>query len=169
AVLIGINVYPPSSNLQGCMNDVKEMVEFLVNDLGMSEGHIQCLLSTSSEERPMTCITVTSPTHKNIINTLLSLSTRCDILPGDNIIIYFAGHGSSYDLSGFYRAGSILAEGYIKAICPMDHNTPSGTSTSIPDIRDREINTILTEISCTKGCNITVILDCCYSTGNTRG
>ncbi len=109
------------------------MVKFLVNDLGVSQGHIQCLLSTSSEELRMTCIAVTGPTRKNIIDTLLSLSTRRDILPGDNIVIYFAGHGSWYDLSDLYGAGNISAEGSIEAICPIDRNTPSRADTSIPD------------------------------------
>ncbi len=47
--------------------------------------------------------------------------------------------------------------------------TATGTDSSVPDISDREINTILTEISRTKGSHITFILDCCYSAGNTRG
>ncbi len=51
----------------------------------------------------------------------------------------------------------------------MDRTSSSGTDDSIPDISDREINTILTEISRTKGSHITFNLDCCYSTGNTRG
>ncbi|PBK65075.1 hypothetical protein ARMSODRAFT_838940, partial [Armillaria solidipes] len=153
AVLIGINVYLSSNctPLQGCMNDVEKMVEFFVNNLGMSEGHIQCLL------------TVTSPICIHIIDTLLSLSTRHEIQHGDNIIIYFAGHGSSYKCSDYYIEGGTSAEGYIEALCPMDRTTSctdSSTNSSIPDISDREINTILTEISCTKGHHITFILDC---------
>ncbi len=39
---------------------------------------------------------------------------------------------------------------------------------AIPDISDRELYTILAEISRTKGHHITVILDCCHSSGVTR-
>ncbi|PBK84488.1 hypothetical protein ARMGADRAFT_943286, partial [Armillaria gallica] len=171
AVLIGINEYPPSSKcspLQGCVNNVEGKVKFLVNDLGVPQDHIQCLLSTSPKELCITRITVTSPTCKNIINTLLSLSTRHEIHHGDNIIIYFTGHGSWYDPSDLYGAGNILAEESIKALCPIDHTPPSRTKICIPNISNREINIILTEISHTKGHNITLILDSCYSTGNTK-
>ncbi|PBK65124.1 hypothetical protein ARMSODRAFT_858956, partial [Armillaria solidipes] len=158
AVLIGINAYPPSSDcspLYGCVNDVKKMEEFLTKDLGVPERHIQCLL------------TVTSPIRKNIIDTLLGLSTDSQILHGDNIIIYFSGHGSGYDLSDFDKSGDISAEGFIEALCPVDR-TSSDTDVSIPDISDREINTILAEISRKKGNHITFILDCCHSSGASR-
>ncbi|KAK0227333.1 caspase domain-containing protein, partial [Armillaria nabsnona] len=151
AVLIGINAYPSSSNcslLHGCVNDVEKMEEFLTKDLGVPEGHIQCLL------------TVTTPTRKNIIDTLLGLSTNLQIRQGDNIIIYFAGHGSSYDLSGFYKADDISAVGSIEALCPVDRRTASATDLCIPDISDRELNIILAEISREKGNHITLILDC---------
>ncbi len=51
----------------------------------------------------------------------------------------------------------------------MGRTSSSGTDDSIPDISNQEINTILTEISRTKGSHITIILDCCYSMGNTKG
>ncbi len=131
------------------------MVEFLVNDLEMSKGHIECLLSTSSDtsslcigpEEHRILVDVTSPTRKNIINTLLSLSTNPQILPDDNIIIYFAGHGSSYDLkaSGLFKENDISAVGSIEALCPVDRRTASATGLCIPDISDRELNNILAE------------------------
>ncbi|PBK79614.1 hypothetical protein ARMGADRAFT_1092975 [Armillaria gallica] len=178
ALLIGINVYYSSSDcspLRGCVNDVQTMVEFLVHDLGMSEGHIKCLLSSSSDiQNPFTGteerrVDVDSPIHKHIIDTLLSLSTKPEIQYGDNIIIYFAGHGSSYKCSDYYLEGGTSGEGYIDALCPMDRTSSSSTDYSILDISDREINTILTELSLEKGPHITFILDCCYSAGNTRG
>lgn len=39
----------------------------------------------------------------------------------------------------------------------------------VADISDRELNIILSEIRDTKGPNIIVTLDCCYSAGATRG
>ncbi|PBK65107.1 hypothetical protein ARMSODRAFT_1022536 [Armillaria solidipes] len=142
AVLIGINAYP-SSPLRGCVSDVEKMEEFLTKDLGVLEGRIECLLSTN----PI-------------------------IQHGDNIIIYFSGHGSSYDLSisGLFEADDISGVGPIEALCPMDR-TASGTDSRkpcIPDISDREINNILAEISRAKGNHITLILDCCHSSGASR-
>ncbi|PBK82758.1 hypothetical protein ARMGADRAFT_891942, partial [Armillaria gallica] len=98
-----------------------------------------------------------------------NLSTNPKIQCNDNIIIYFTGHGSSYKCSDYYIEGGPSVEGYIEALCPMDRTSSSGTDDSIPDISDREINTILTEISRTKGPHITFVPNCCYSVGNTRG
>ncbi len=136
------------------------MKEFLTKVLGVPEGRIQCLLSPNPTPCP-------DPERKNIIDTLLNLSTNPEIQHGDNIIIYFSGHGSSYELSDFYEAGDIAAEGSIEALCPVDR-TASGTESSIPDISDREINIILAEIAHAKGNHITLILDCCYSSGASR-
>lgn len=88
------------------MNEVEKMVESSVNDLEISEGHIQCLLSTSSDtpnlcigpEERCVVVAVNIPIRIHIIDTLLPLSARHEIDRGDNILIYFAGHGSRYDL-----------------------------------------------------------------------
>ncbi|PBK84499.1 hypothetical protein ARMGADRAFT_1037003 [Armillaria gallica] len=77
---------------------------------------------------------------------------------------------SSYDLeaSGFFEADDISAVGSIEALCPMDRRTASATDLCIPDISDQELNTILAEISHEKGNHITLILDCCHSSGASR-
>ncbi len=112
--------------------------------------------------------TANSPTRANIIEALLGLSVDPRIQHGDNIIIYFSGHGSSYLCSEFYTTDIVERTGCIEAICPVDRAPRDSFHGSIPDISDREINTILAEISRTKGHHITCILDCCYSSGATR-
>ncbi|KAK0433819.1 uncharacterized protein EV420DRAFT_1598753 [Desarmillaria tabescens] len=62
----------------------------------------------------------------------------------ENIIIYFAGHGAAYRAEGI-NDGMLIA-----------------------DISDRQINTILTQISHAKGRRITLILDCCHAGSVTR-
>ncbi len=108
-----------------------------------------------------------SPTRANIIDALLNLSVDPRILRGDNIIIYFSGHGSSYFCADYYING-IESAGCIEAICPVDRAPRNSFHGSIPDISDRELNTILAEISRIKGHHITCILDCCYSSSVTR-
>ncbi len=109
------------------------------------------------------------PTRANIIDTLLSLSTNSEIENGDNIIIYFAGHGSIYFCSEYppYEGTSVADKGSMEALCPIDR-TPPDSEVTILDISDREINTILKEIPRTKGHRITFILDYCHSSGVTR-
>ncbi|KAK0489881.1 peptidase C14, caspase domain-containing protein [Armillaria luteobubalina] len=132
AVLIGINAYRDSP-LCGCMSDIEKMKKFLTRDLGVLEGRIQCLLSpvpypdlldtSKGLEQDLT-----SATRENIITTLLSLSTHPHIEHDDNIIIYFSGHGSSYNLSDFDKSDDISAEGFIEALCPADHTDGSDSS-----------------------------------------
>ncbi|KAK0443303.1 hypothetical protein EV421DRAFT_1903784 [Armillaria borealis] len=79
------------------------------------------------------------PTRVNIIQTLVGYST--------------AG----------YCANPIDS---IEAVCPIDRTESNGSH--IPDISDREINTILQNISRAKGHHITFILDCSHVGTTTR-
>ncbi len=103
------------------------MVEFLVYDLGMSEGHIKCLLSTSSDiQSPFlhteeNHIDVDSSIHKHIINTLLSLSTKPEILLRffHFILSYHTSapqHHTSYDFSI-----SAVTHGYRQTYTRLTH------------------------------------------------
>ncbi len=67
------------------MSDAIEIAEYLWEDLAIANDHVQLLLSGDNA-----CI---PPTRDNIVSTLLGLSTDPRIEVGDNIIIYFSGHG----------------------------------------------------------------------------
>ncbi len=132
------------------------------------EDHVKLLLSPQLSNAS----SILLPIRANIIDTLLALSTNPRIHYGDNIVIYYAGHGTVYycmDHPAFASLGSPGNTGTIEALCPMDRNIP-GTNDDkpIPDISDRELYTILDEIRRTKGHHITVILDCCHSSSQTR-
>ncbi len=51
----------------------------------------------------------------------------------------------------------------------MDRDMPDENGVTIPDISERKFNSILTQISRSKGHQITVILDCCHTGSITRG
>ncbi|KAK0443864.1 hypothetical protein EV421DRAFT_2035292 [Armillaria borealis] len=109
---------------------------------------------------------LTMESYLNIVSSLLSLVHNSQIELGDNIIIYFSGHGSCYSPSNLdHNAGM----GSIEALCPIDREDLDASGVPIPDISDREINCILKEISRSKGHHITFILDCCHSGSVTRG
>jgi hypothetical protein len=82
---------------------------------------------------------------------------------GDNIFVHFSGHGSSYDAKVFFSTG-VSSVGSIEAICPSDRTI----NRDIPDISDRELNLVLSEVRDAKGGNITFVTDCCYSGGMVR-
>ncbi|KAK0474334.1 caspase domain-containing protein [Armillaria luteobubalina] len=153
AVLIGINRYP-MNRLRGCVNDALLIEAFLVESLGVPKSRIQILLGSKTRGAPGD---PALPTRANIIQTLTSLIYNSEIEHGDNIVIYFSGHGSSYFCEEYCRNGA----GSIEALCPMDRTEEDDLP--VPDISDREINIILKQISHAKGHRITLILDCSHS------
>ncbi|KAK0492392.1 caspase domain-containing protein, partial [Armillaria luteobubalina] len=160
AVLIGINEYV-SYLLHGSVPDIQLMEKYLTEGLGVPRNHIQLLVRSNEHLSPQDS---KNPSHARIVATLLSLITNSEITYGDNIIIYYSGHGSSYPLDTEEDGQT----DYIQALCPIDRDTPGENGKPVPDISDREFNTILSLISRAKGHHITVILDCCYSGGVSR-
>ncbi|KAK0482157.1 peptidase C14, caspase domain-containing protein, partial [Armillaria luteobubalina] len=152
AILIGINEYA-SYPLQGSVPDAQLMEKYLTEDLGMPGNCIQLLLGLKeqlSPEDPM------YPSRAHIADALLGLITNPEIAHGDNIIIYYSGHGSYYP----HYTGEEDEVEYTETLCPIDHNTPGENGKPVPDISDRALNTILSLIAQAKGHRITVILDC---------
>ncbi|KAK0219281.1 peptidase C14, caspase domain-containing protein, partial [Armillaria nabsnona] len=161
AVLIGINEYA-SYPLHGCVPDVRLMERYLTEDLGIPSDRIQLLVASdehASPEDPMT------PSRAHIVSALLSIIANPGIAYGDNIIIYYSGHGSYYPP----HAEEDDEPEYIETLCPIDRDTPGEDGKPVPDISDRELNTILSLISRAKVHCITVILDCCHSSSISRG
>ncbi|KAK0460446.1 peptidase C14, caspase domain-containing protein [Desarmillaria tabescens] len=139
-----------------CSSFISAVKHFFGFSLHCNTDSINC----SSATHPS--IHTKSATRANIIKALLKLSDNSNIQEGDNIVIYFAGHGSCYPGSEFYNGDPVASAGHIEALCPMDR------SSSVPDICDREINRIISHISDKKGHHITLIMDCCHSAGVTR-
>ncbi|SJL16870.1 uncharacterized protein ARMOST_20400 [Armillaria ostoyae] len=169
AVLIGIDAYK-SSPLRGCVSDALLVEKYLREDIGIPQERIQLLLGSQdvSSEDP------SFPSHTNIVNTLLSLVDNPQIEVGDNIIIYFSGHGSGYSPKDYHfgnaedsRSLGAVDES-IEAICPIDRDTIDGSGLRVPDISDREINSIFQQISRSKGHRITFFLDACHSGTHVR-
>ncbi|KAK0458348.1 peptidase C14, caspase domain-containing protein [Desarmillaria tabescens] len=166
AVLIGIDGYLHTPQLSGCVSDANEMERYLIDTLHVPGNHIQCLLRDDSQIAARVdpnSDPSDDPTRNNIIQTLRNLPAKNNIRKDDKIIIYFAGHGSIYLNSDYYKEGTIESFGCSQALCPSDRD--QGT----PDIGDRLINDILSKISKDTGAHITVILDCSHSSGITQG
>ncbi|SJL17249.1 uncharacterized protein ARMOST_20795 [Armillaria ostoyae] len=166
AVLIGIDAYK-SLPLQGCVSDTKLMKKSLVENVGVLEKCIQCLLGSHI---PTPLGDPFTPSRSNIVNMLYSLIDNPDIEPGDNIIIYYMGHSLSYYCSEHLSTESICQTGDcpVEALCPIDRDTIDSDEHWIPNISDRELSTLLTMISQAKGHHITLITDCCHATSFER-
>ncbi|SJK96809.1 uncharacterized protein ARMOST_00055 [Armillaria ostoyae] len=163
-VLIGIDKYD-GYPLRGCVSDARLIEKYFVDDVGVPKDRIQLLLGSedhASPDDPM------YPSRTHITDMLHSLATNDKIEYGDNIVIYYAGHGSCYSYHEDDEDEDETHE-YIEALCPIDCDTSDSNGIPIPDISDRELNSILSQISQTKGHHITVILDCCHSGGTSFG
>ncbi|KAK0441712.1 uncharacterized protein EV420DRAFT_1223024, partial [Desarmillaria tabescens] len=174
AVVIGIDGYSYYP-LRGCVADTLAVKHYLEEDLLMPKERIQSLLGPA-DRSDKSNDTSSFPSRANILAVLLSLITNPNIEHGDPIIIFFARHGSRYPLSDDDDEPDFFDEvpddersrKFVEALCPMDRNTLDSSGTFVPDITDCEINTILSQISHTKGHRITFILDCCHAGSVTR-
>ncbi|KAK0475384.1 caspase domain-containing protein [Armillaria novae-zelandiae] len=177
AVVIGIDAYENIGRLNGCVTDAQSFEEYLTK-FGVPEERIQLLLGPKKEASPTSSKypdDLTYPTRTNITTTLRSLINNPHIERGNNIIIYYAGHGASYPYSGCKDVENPdhqeICSGNtrsIEAFCPIDCHTVDKNGKPVHDISNREFNTILTLISRAKGHYITVILDCCHAAGVSR-
>ena len=116
ALIIGNDRYQ-SSPLGGCVNDAHLVEGFIITYLNVPRGHIRLLENAN---------------HDTITNALYDHRDNKDIQPGDNIPIYFSGHGSSYDASDYFTTLAARA-GSMEAICPIDRGL-------VLDISERELN-----------------------------
>ncbi len=137
------------------------MEKYLTEDLRVPRDRIQLHLDSTEDA---SLIVPIYPSRAHIIDALLSLITNPEIAYGDNIIIYYSGHGSYYP----HHTEEDDEPEYMETLCPIDRDTLGENDKPIPDISDRELNTILTLISRAKGNRITLILDCCHSGGVCR-
>lgn len=151
AVLIGIDDYDIPDKLSACVLDVQMMKSWLTESLHVDAKRIQILDSHDLTARD------------SIISTLWSLCENGNIQPDDPILIHFSGHGTSYDAREIFP-GSYKS---IEAILPSDRGTRV-EGRIVLDIMDYELHSILDDLSKEKGNNITLTLDCCYSSGVSR-
>ncbi|KAK0243567.1 caspase domain-containing protein [Armillaria nabsnona] len=172
AVLIGIDAYK-SYPLRGCVSDALAMRQYLTDDLHVPKERIQCLLGPGGNSHVDSSI----PSRRNIISALLDLARNSQIEADDCIIIYFSGHGTSYQCARCHESiltgekperACLKSLCPIEALCPIDREALDTDDTPVPDISDREFNSIIAQISRAKGNRITVILDCCHSANLNR-
>jgi len=157
------------------------MSEFLTDHLGVPKDNITELLAPERGDKSSN----NYPTRRNILSNLWSLHQDERIRHGDTIIVFYAGHGAVYhfgvlrgavqveesdrDWNSFYQRNHIELDAnrsgpFIDAIVPVDRGLPDSDPTysgkNVPDICDRELNTIFTITRQKKGPNILFIADC---------
>jgi len=106
AVLIGINYTGTSAQLNGCINDVVHMNEYLTKQCGFSGANIRILT-----DDPKNAL---QPTRRNMEENMKWLVDRCSA--GDTLVFHFSGHGTHVkDRNGDET------DGRDEALCPLDY------------------------------------------------
>lgn len=139
ALLIGINYIGSDSELKGCINDVKNVYNFLVNHCGYSPSDIRILTEEAGK---------TTPTKVNIEENIKWLVTNN--MPGDTLVFHFSGHGANVRDQNKDETDS-----RDEVLVPLDYTT-RGVITD-----DWLYSNMVKKI--VKGCTLLGFTDCCHS------
>lgn len=83
ALLIGINYFSQRGQLRGCINDVRNMSQYLMEAFGYKRDDMVIL--TDDQQNPMS-----QPTKQNIIRAMRWLVK--DALPHDSLFFHYSGN-----------------------------------------------------------------------------
>lgn len=139
ALLVGINYKGTDAALRGCINDVRSMKSYLVNNRGYSEENITVLTEEDS----------IAPTCGNIKHELGKLILKSHSQEAEELWLHYSGHGSNTrDRDGDED------DGKDETIVPLDFRR-SGM------ITDDQLHDYLEHLP--KKCKMYCIFDCCHS------
>ncbi|KAL9084416.1 MAG: hypothetical protein Q9159_005250 [Coniocarpon cinnabarinum] len=141
ALLIGINYFGQRGQLKGCINDVKNMSEYLNGHFGYRREDMVILCDDRRD--PMS-----QPTKANIIRAMHWLVK--DARPNDSLFFHYSGHGGqTKDLDGDEE------DGYDEVIYPVDFR-------QVGHIVDDDLHSTLVK-PLAPGVRLTAIFDSCHS------
>lgn len=141
ALLVGINYFGQRGQLRGCINDVRNMSQYLAEHFGYKREDMVIL--TDDQQNPMS-----QPTKQNILRAMHWLVK--DARPNDSLFFHYSGHGGqTKDLDGDEE------DGYDEVIYPVDFR-------QVGHITDDEMHRILVR-PLQSGVRLTAIFDSCHS------
>ena len=144
ALLIGINYTDSPNELNGCINDVKNVQSFLTTNCKFSNENIKLL----SDDKDKDKAEEHKPTRLNIENNIKWLTT--DILPGDILVFHYSGHGGNT-----IDRNRDETDGKDETLIPLDFQTAG----EITD--DWLFDNLISKIP--KDASLYCFLDCCHS------
>jgi metacaspase-1 len=140
ALLIGINKYQiAGADLRGCVNDVKDLRDALIEFHGFKKSDIAVLTDGNATKKAI----------ETGIKTLMRASKK-----GDVAVLHYSGHGSNVP-----DDNSDEADGRDEILCPTDLDWKD-------PLRDDWLRGTLDAVHA--DARLTVIMDCCHSGTNTR-
>lgn len=139
ALLVGINYKGTSAELNGCINDVKHIREFLVKQCGYPESGIRMLVDEAGS---------LSPTRANIEDAIRWLVSGN--MSGDTLFFHYSGHGAHIT-----DRNRDETDGRDEVLCPLDFETKGVISD------DWLFTNMISKV--VKGCQLWGFTDCCHS------
>jgi len=143
AVCIGINYAGTAKELNGCVNDARNVRSFLMKGWNFKSQDIFLLTDDTSDPRRR-------PTKANILNAMTWLVK--DAKAHDSLFLHYSGHGGQVrDTDGDE------VDGYDEVIFPLDYEQKG-----VGIITDDVLNAILVH-PLPDGCRLTALFDSCHS------
>ncbi len=149
ALLVGIDNYPnPAHHLQGCVNDITAIEEYLTDRLDRQKYQLN-LLTLKNEKA----------TREAVINGFRQ-HLREQAVKDDIVLFYYCGHGSQErSPKEFWH---LEPDHLDETLVCYDSRTAGGW-----DLADKELAKLIAEVAETEP-HISIILDCCHSGSGTR-
>jgi Caspase domain len=166
ALLIGIDYYFPGilpdgnsyPHLYGAVRDIGHVNAYLQGELNIPGARIARLTSPHPTPGTPSPTNDPLPTYENLIEALRAVTDRAK--KGDQVYVHYSGHGGRVKTVYPAKKG---ARGVDEALVPWDIHKPTAQY-----FRDLEFAELLRAMTA-KGLYVTLVLDCCYSGGATRG
>jgi Caspase domain len=167
-LLIGVDFYQPAAwpdhdfkgvNLEGCVKDVTALDEYLQNTLHIPSNQIKKLTSSKpsnggTEPAETPGIRATTANIKSALEAILK-----ECKNGDQVLVHYSGHGGRAPTLWPKAKGE---KAYDESLIPCDIRCGGNL------LRDVQLGLLLQQMT-KKGLMVTIVLDCCYSGGATRG
>lgn len=146
ALLIGIDKYPSNvPQLNGCVNDILSIKDFLETSYPNQYLHIETLLDDNA-------------THKAVIEKFENHLGKAS--SNDIAFVYYAGHGSTENAPEEFKAEN--PNGINETLVCYDSRLDDGF-----DLADKELAALINNVS-KHTSNIIICLDACHSGSGTR-
>ncbi|KAK9329806.1 caspase domain-containing protein [Lipomyces starkeyi] len=141
ALLIGINYIGQKNQLKGCINDVKNISNFLTQRYGYKYEDMVILTDDQNGQRSI-------PTKANMISAMQWLVKNSQ--PNDSLFFHYSGHGGqTRDLNGDED------DGFDEVVYPVDYQTAGHlVDDDMHDIMVRPLQ---------PGVRLTAVFDSCHS------
>ena len=137
ALLVGINEYP-DNQLRGCVNDIVDMADFLVDHCKFSQSRVRLLVDARATKRAIV----------QRLGWLLNGARK-----GDRLLFHYSGHGTQ--LATRNPQGEVDQKD--EAIVPIDYDWDDEDSF----LRDKEFNEIFAAVP--DGVEFIWVSDSCHS------